>query len=102
MDEILDINSIVSGLVQEISLLREKLERVTKENAELHTKVQQLEESISLMKGGKNSRSSSTAPSQDLGRSNQKSLRQPSGKQPGGQTGHSGHTLSVTTQVVIL
>ena len=92
----MDIKNVVSALVKEISLLREKLERVTKENEELRAKVHQLEETIALMKGGKNSRSSSTAPSQDLGRSNQISLRKVSGKKTGGQTGHSGHTLSMS------
>ena len=43
MDEVFDIKNVVSALVKEISLLREKLESVTKENAELRAKVHQLE-----------------------------------------------------------
>jgi len=75
--------------------IRQRDEMLTKENAELRAKVHQLEETIALMKGGKNSRSSSTAPSHDLGRSNQISLRQPSGKKTGGQQGHPGHVLTM-------
>src|SRR5215469_11378855 len=78
-----------------MALIRERNEILTKENAELRAKVRQLEETIALQKGGKNSRSSSTAPSHDLGRSNQISLRKASGKKSGGQTGHLGHTLTM-------
>jgi transposase len=60
---------------------------------ELQTVVKQLEDKISLIEGSRNSRTSSTAPSHDIGRSNQVSLRVPSGKKSGGQSGHAGHTL---------
>ena len=61
---------------------------------ELNAVVQQLKEEVLLLKGGKDSRTSSTAPSHDVGRSNRISLREPSGKKSGGQPGHRGHTLS--------
>ena len=103
MEDLLDIRRVVSGLLKEITVLKQanerqlkEIARLTKENAELHTKIHQLEATIALMKGGKNSRSSSTAPSQDLGRSNQRSLRKVSGKKTGGQQGHSGHTLAMS------
>lgn len=45
------------------------------------------------MRNGRKSVTSSTPPSQDIGRSNSKSLREPSGKSSGGQLGHEGKTL---------
>ena len=57
----------------------------------------QLQEVIRLLKNGKNSKTSNTAPSTDVGRSNAKSLRESSGKKVGGQTGHEGSTLLMST-----
>ena len=45
------------------------------------------------MRNGRKSKTSHTPPSQDIGRSNQKSLREKSDKPSGGQKGHEGHTL---------
>jgi hypothetical protein len=64
--------------------------------AELQTVVRQLEEAIALLKGGKNSRTGSTAPSADIGRSNSQSLRKASDKKSGGQPGHTGHCLQMS------
>jgi transposase len=78
-------------------------EQLKHENAELCSLVQQLEKvvedlraEISLLKGGKNSRSSSTSPSHDLGRSNKQSFRQSSGNKSGGQPGHIGRHLPLS------
>jgi transposase len=66
------------------------------ENSELRRIIQGLEQKIALMKGGRNSRTSSTSPSQDVGRSNSFSLRTPSCKKTGGQMGHVGHHLQMS------
>jgi len=69
------------------------------EIAELRLLVQRLMDTISLLKGGNSSRTSSTSPSQDIGRSNSISLRVSSGKKSGGQPGHCGSTLSMSDTV---
>jgi transposase len=95
LNEILDIDAILSELLKEMSLLRQENEVLRKENAELRALVQQLREEIALLKGGKSSRTSSISPSQDIGRSNRISLRTPIGKKSGGQAGHQGHSLAM-------
>jgi transposase len=55
-----------------------------------------LQEEIQLLKNGRNSKTSSTPPSQDIARNYQKSLRGPSSRKSGGQAGHKGNTLLMT------
>jgi transposase len=55
-----------------------------------------LQEEIRLLKNGRKSNTSSSPPSQDIGRSNQRSLRDPSNRKSGGQPGHEGSTLKMT------
>ena len=62
---------------------------------DLQAQVKSLQEEIRLLKNGKNSNTSHTSPSQDIGRSNQKSLRVKSDKKTGGQQGHEGSTLEM-------
>ena len=61
----------------------------------MQQEVKLLREQIELLKNGRNSKTSSTPPSQDIGRSNQKNLRNPSTRKPGGQPGHEGSTLAM-------
>jgi hypothetical protein len=58
-------------------------------------RVKGLEEEIRLLKNDRSSKTSSTPPSQDMGRSNHTSLREKSGKPSGGQRGHEGNTLNM-------
>ncbi len=62
----------------------------------LLVKIQELEERLSKFENKKNSKNSSVPPSQDPNRLRKtKSLRQKSGKKPGGQKGHEGSTLKM-------
>lgn len=54
-----------------------------------------MQEEIRLLKNGRKSSTSSTPPSHDIGRSNTKSLRDPSTLKTGGQPGHEGSTLQM-------
>jgi transposase len=81
---------------EKVTILRSEYEGLKHEIAELRSLVEQLRLENSLLKGSRSSRTSSIAPSQDIGRSNQISLRVPSGKKSGGQLGHVGCTLSLS------
>lgn len=64
-------------------------------NKILHQEVKSLQEQIRLLKNGHKSKTSSTPPSQDIGRSNRKSLREPSTRKTGGQPEHKGTNLKM-------
>lgn len=71
----------------------------------LHATIGSLMEEIRLLKGPKkNSHNSSIPPSKDENRPLKKtnSLRKPSGKKPGGQQGHDGNTLLMSSSVDII
>jgi uncharacterized small protein (DUF1192 family) len=79
-----------------ITIRRSEYEQLLSVIAELRERVRQLQEEIELLKNGRNSKTSSTAPSHDISRSNVHSLRRTGGKNPGGQKGHPGHHLSMS------
>ncbi len=78
-----------------ILISKVEYEQLQKQIALLMARVKELEEEIRLLKNGRKSNTSSTPPSQDIGRSNSKSLREPSLRKPGGQEGHEGSTLQM-------
>jgi transposase len=61
----------------------------------LKNEIKLLKEEIRLLKNGRNSKTSSSPPSQDISRSKEKSLREPSSRKSGGQPGHTGSTLEM-------
>ena len=102
-DETTSLRHTISSLIREIinlfRLLTEKDNEnaaLKNENEQLRSDNQQLKDKIALLKGGRDSSTSSTAPSQDISRSNSCSLRVPSGRKSGGQPGHTGHHLQMT------
>ena len=78
------------SLLQLICDLRSEIES-------LKCVVTNLQEEIRLLKNGKKSTTSHTSPSHDIGRSNSISLREKSGKKTGGQPGHKGTTLQMSS-----
>lgn len=63
--------------------------------AELTKLVLALQEEIRLLRNGKNSGTSNTPPSHQIGRSNTKNFRVKTNRKPGGQSGHGGSTLKM-------
>ena len=98
VDKILYLqNNIYFCAMEEmITIPRIEYERMKTLISTMERTIKELQDVISLLKGGKNSTTSSTAPSQDIGRSNKISLRVSTGKKPGGQPGHTGQTLSIS------
>jgi transposase len=77
--------------------LEESITISKKEYELLLSQIAMLQEELRLLKNGKSSKTSNTAPSTDIGRSNSKSLRGSSGKKVGGQLGHEGCTLQMSS-----
>src|SRR6266566_3569257 len=76
----------------------EELELLRQENSALREQVTLLSERISVLEAqlAKDSHNSHLPPSSDRFHRQPKSLRKKSGKQPGGQSGHPGHTLKLS------
>jgi len=74
------------------------LERLEKGVFDLEKENEELRERLAKYENPKNSRNSSIAPSKDENRPKKnQSLRKSSGKNPGGQPGHKGRTLEMTS-----
>jgi len=71
-----------------IAILIQKVEALEKENAELKNR-------LAKYKTPKNSNNSSVPPSKDENRPKRKSLREKTGRKPGGQKGRKGNTLKM-------
>src|SRR5450755_1252897 len=79
-------NRLLKAVVAELLPLKEQLAQAT-------ARIKALEDRLA-----KDSRTSSKPPSSDGLARQPRSSRRPSGKRPGGQPGHSGHTLSMVEQ----
>ena len=69
---------------------------ITDKLAVCEQRILSLEQDNKLLKNGKNSSTSSTSPSHDIGRSNQTNTRVKGQNKVGGQIGHEGSTLLMT------
>lgn len=83
-------------LINFIKTLLERVDGLENKVDSLNFKVAELQEENQILKVKKNSSNSSIAPSTDLSKSNQ-SLRQKSKLNKGGQNGHKGHTLEMSS-----
>lgn len=91
-----ELRNVIEGLRKEGEELRKEIQHLKEIIQTLLSKNALLEEELSRYKNPKNSRNSSIPPSQDYTRvPKTRSLREPSGKKPGGQPGHEGTTLEM-------
>ena len=77
----------------EVASLREQLSLALQVIEQLQQRVQELEAQLN-----QDSHNSHWPPSRDKGRAKSKSLRERSGKKPGGQAGHTGRTLKLVSE----
>jgi transposase len=94
----LDKDKIISELILKIEHLTLRLEQTERENRILRKENQELKERLSRYEHPKNSGNSSIPPSKDENRPKPNtSLREKTGRRPGGQTGHKGNTLKMVS-----
>ena len=88
------IETITIPLVEYLAL-KQTVVDLQSQSEVYRQQITSLQEQIELLKNGRNSKTSSTPPSQDIGRSNKKNSRVPSTRKTGGQPGHTGSTLEM-------
>ena len=92
--EIISLNYRLESKEKEKLALKEQVDSLMESLSQLETKNAQLEKELSLYRTKKDSKNSSIPPSQDPYRVKRtESLRERSGRKPGGQPGHVGCTL---------
>ena len=105
MGEILDIQTVVSVLVNELSLQKQQIEKLSKENVELQTANAELRERLLRYEHPKDSHNSNLPSSKNpIGTKKKVNLREKSERKSGGQPGHPGKSLEmqIPNQVEIL
>jgi hypothetical protein len=97
MNEKQALIQLLHTLQEQNALFREEISLLQKENIQLKAHMAYLEEKLSHYEHPKNSRNSSTPPSQDPFRVRRtESLREKSGKKPASQPGHQGCRLELS------
>jgi transposase len=92
-----ELYGVVFRLINEQEDLKNTVVRVVQENKMLIQENQALKQELEKYRTPKNSGDSHKPPSSDLPKQRKtKSLREPSGKKPGGQPGHEGTTLKMS------
>lgn len=76
-------------------MLKKQVTQLTAQVSGMRKIIEALQEEIRLLRNGKNSGTSHTPPSHQIGRSNAKSLREKTDRKTGGQPGHEGTTLQM-------
>lgn len=97
------IDALVKVLIERIDNLEAYVIRLEIKNSGLENKVVQLTDRLAKYENPKNSKNSSKPPSSDYPKlPKTQSLRESSGKKPGGQFGHDGTTLKMVTNPDII
>jgi len=95
----LDKDKIISELIQKVELLTQRVQQLEvfeQENKKLRKENTLLKQRLSKYEHPKNSHNSSIPPSQDENRARRnQSLREKTGRKPGGQKGRKGNTLKM-------
>jgi len=103
MTKQLSINARFDALFNRIDSLEQEVVRLENKNSDLQNQVHQLTERLSKYETPKNSSNSNKPPSSDFPKQQKtKSLREVSDKKPGGQPGHKGTTLKMTSSPDII
>jgi len=93
--EVLELRKIVAILLAKVESLNNQVEDLTNQVNALTKENIYLRNRLSKYEHPKNSNNSSIPPSKDENRPKRKSLREKSGRKPGGQKGRKGNTLTM-------
>jgi len=97
LGDVLDIQTVVSVLVREMSLLKQRNENLTKENIELRKVNAELQERLLHYEHPKDSHNSNLPSTKDPIGKKKVNLREKSKRKSGGQPGHPGKCLEMQT-----